>query len=100
MAKNRKEQKELKSLIEQQLKYSSDVEEYLKTKNPKFLDNFVELCQNTNGRITYLQIQEILVKNPPIAGWIDKNDRKNQIVAFLSELGIPFKVTENHVYFP
>ena len=100
MSKKRKRNQEIKTLIAQQFEYSNKVKEYLESINKHFLADFAELCQQTNGRVSFVQIQNILGKKYPIAEWIDKDNMKEQIIIFFQQLDIPFKATENHLYFP
>lgn len=81
--------------------YWSAVQQYL-VENDRFtfVEKWADICEKTNGRVSYDDLYEILGKDFPRAPWLAANDRDANIRAFFEMLEIPFKADETHMYFP
>lgn len=83
------------------LTYEQKVRQYLGNRNVTlFMNEFGNLCEKTDGRVSYEQLVELLGRDFPKASWVDPKDVKLQIIMFFNEIGIPFIPDDTHIYFP
>lgn len=80
--------------------YSDEVRRYLSEKRDSLIYEFSDLCQKYHGRIAYEDMLTVLGKDFPRPQWIHSSKTNEQIVAFFTEVGIPFRADETHLYFP
>lgn len=100
MFNKRKKIREQSKKVRQNDEYSCKVEEYLINHGESFLEGFCELCERTQGRISYEEMSKILEKDFPVANWLPKENLQFQIVAFFQEIGVPVIADDTHFYFP
>ncbi len=81
--------------------YWSAVEQYLERRNRlSFVEEWADICEKTNGRVSYDELYELLGRDFPKAPWLDPENRDANIRAFFEMLDIPCKADETHIYFP
>ncbi|MBR6688673.1 MAG: hypothetical protein IKL68_01490 [Clostridia bacterium] len=81
--------------------YWSAIEQYLDGRNRlSFVEEWADICEKTNGRVSYDELYELLGRDFPKAPWLDPKNRDANIRAFFETLDIPCKADETHIYFP